>query len=47
MKGIESEKMYYQEICHSIQDILELRGEEGPSHLVQYLTDILTVDPEP
>jgi len=45
--GLESEKLYYQAICRSIQEIVEMRREEGPSELVQCLIDILTVDPEP
>ena len=47
IQSLRTEKAYYQQICDAIQRLLETQGSDGPDDLVQCLTDILTVDPEP
>lgn len=47
VEQLESERMYYQQICHSIRDILERQRGEGHQRLVDSLLLILNTDPEP
>jgi len=47
IQELQSEKLYYEEIVHSIRELLEQRGEDQGHDLTQRILDILTVDPEP